>query len=269
MEQFKTNFDIVSSLIKVIDIAEPCISVLPYDTTECAWQSMMESENGAWFCLIRDSGQIYGYIALDDEKLENFDCLVGTVASPITVDIIVSATMPVLDLIPIFARKSRYLFVLDQNDVNHIVTFSDLDKLPVKICIFSLFMELEAELIEVFSGQTKKYLAYLPKKRLEKASELCQMKYGKMGSDYKLLLCTTFIDKKTMLVSDPLLPQIFPLTKSELNHFFVRVEKVRNRIAHSDSIIDVLKTPQEFDEFLIDLRKVINTLRLFEQYNTP
>jgi len=222
-----------------------------------------------WFCLIRDDQKIYGYFARDfvfDTEDERFDGpaegRAADYCTPITPDQIVSGSMPLLDLIHLF-RQHYHFFVLIRNDITHVVSFYDLDKLPVKLGLFSLIMALESELIGIFTVSPKKtedYLSLLSAERLQKARGLCRIKYGerKNGaekSDYsavQILMCTTFIDRTTMFLRSHLLP-----IESEgvIERFLNRTHDLRNRIAHSDSILGILQTPEEFDDFIIALKE--------------
>jgi hypothetical protein len=109
------------------------------------------------------------------------------------------------------------------NSINHIVTFQDLDKLPVKLCLFSLFMQLEHEILRLleYSGFVEKYLSLLSQKRYNKALELCRMKYGDKENLYSILQCTNFTDKKTIIRKSPNIFRQLPFrSKTELDSFF-------------------------------------------------
>jgi hypothetical protein len=116
--------------------------------------------------------------------------------------------------------------------------------------MLDLFM-LKPEYIETL-------LHFLSNSRLQKAKALCKRKYKK-ESPKRLLHCTTFTDKKRMLIQSCEISKL-PFEKHETDNLFERIEEVRNRIAHSDSIIEFLKTPEVFNKFLSDLRKINNAM---------
>ncbi|MGA9756588.1 MAG: hypothetical protein WBV23_15745, partial [Desulfobaccales bacterium] len=143
--------------------------------------------------------------------------------------------------------------------ITHVMTYADLDKLPMKLCLFSLFLELESQIIDLLLSNyslIEQYFKYLPPLRLEKAKKLCKDKY-KDSTPTRLLLCTTFVDKKEILKRDPMLQTKLPFeSKHKGDLFFKLIENVRNQIAHSDSILQYLKTPSEFNQFINELQSL-------------
>ncbi len=263
------HYETVATAFQVVDIATPLRArVSPDDTVLDAVVEINANAESSddEFCLIRDEHKIYGYIAIDfifDEAAEKLDGpsngRAGDYCTPITADQIVAGSLPLLDLIPLF-RQRHFFCVLTRNDITHLVSFSDLDKLPVKLCLFALITALESELIGVFTDpgrNTRDYLRHLSVDRIQKARHLCKVKYSQRPerrnlnqpdgyNDQQILLCTTFSDKVTILLNSPHPPFA---NIPDLKPFFDRAHDLRNRIAHSDSILSVLKTPLEFDQF--------------------
>lgn len=160
-------------------------------------------------------------------------------------------------------EQSTFYFVLTKNNITHVVSFYDLDKLPVKLSLFSLLLELESKIIDLLSlDQTKieSFLNSLSASRLSKARNLCKLKYGE-ETPRNLLLCTTFIDKKEMLLKSSNFKEKLPFeSRKKLNSFFKKVEDVRNQIAHSDSIIEILPLPRKWNIFIQDLSSLIKAI---------
>jgi len=278
-----SHYETVATAFQVADIADPLHTSAPPDwTVEDVLTAILEGqieEPANWFCLIRDDEKIYGYIALDfatEEDVEHRDEVAQAPAvdhcTLITPDQIVPGSMPLLDLIPLF-QQHFFFFALTRNEVTHVVSFLDLDKLPVKLCLFSLVMALEAELINLFSSKLdaiENYLRLLPEGRFQKARDLGQTKYknGRVTSE-QILLCTTFIDKATILVRSPELVNALPFeSKRHTEHFFNRAQDLRNQIAHSDSILKVLRTPEEFDGFVSELKKITEAISKLRRINS-
>jgi hypothetical protein len=232
------------------------------------------------FCLVRNETQILGYVALGfavdgpDEKFDGpANGLVGEHCWPISPDQIVSCDLPLIDLLPLFA-KHYFFFVLTGNDLSHTVSFIDIDKLPVKLCLFTLIIGLEATLLRVFSqnpNRAEKYLKLLPKGRLQQATEHAKQKatrtvhrgkiIGDDPSSEQILLATNFIDKFTILLRSPSLAAKLPFSsKREAESFFNRLQELRNAIAHSDSICAILTSPDELSDFLTKLRELMTTV---------
>jgi hypothetical protein len=178
--------------------------------------------------------------------------------SIISPDMIVQASMTIVDLITLFENKP-FFFVLEGNAITHVVNFYDLDKLPVKLCIFSFIMELEAKLIDIIleSSAIERLQEILPEKKLELAKALCNEKKKEI-TNRNLLLCTTFIDKKTIVRRDDEAFRRLKFTsKNELDSFFKHIEDIRNSIAHSDSILKVLRKPSDFISFISKMYEII------------
>lgn len=241
--------------------------------------------------LVADKDRTYGYVTQDtvdemledgeDPKFQDADSNPGRYAKPIPPDQLVPGSTSLLDLMPLFT-KHRFFFVLTRNEIKHVVSFEDMDDLPVMLCFFALFMELEGGMIRLLTGpvyvnwalpgepseqnrrplhiDAMRRLNSLHEARLRKACELCDKKY-RSGTPAKLLRCTTFIDKKTMFMKDEQLASQLPYRifdgNEQATSFFNRLERARNQIAHSDSILRVLDTPKVFNDFVNTLQKTI------------
>lgn len=239
MKSYSIHYETVARAFQVSDIATPISAHLPPDASlehvRDTLAEVMAHNVDDCFCLIRDSEEIYGFFAFDDPVL--FKSVLTDQASqrmsPIRPDQIVSQTLPLLDLIPLF-RHHRFFFALTRNDVTHVVSFVDMDKL---------------------------YLQLLPTRRLQKARDLCRAKYGTSITTTHLLMCTMFVDKATMLLRSPILFRRLPFSSKKAGeHFFKMAERLRNQIAHSNSILSVLKTPDKLDEFIMALRQTTDAV---------
>ena len=77
-----------------------------------------------------------------------------------TADQMVAASTSLLDLPALFLR-TYFFFVLTGNEITHVVSFQDMDRLPMKLCLFSLVMELESKLLESLSMDSENLERYL------------------------------------------------------------------------------------------------------------
>jgi len=146
--------------------------------------------------------------------------------------------------------------------VKHVVSFQDLDKLPVKSCVFSLVLELEELLIAAMLACPSAFLSHLPSGRRKKAEHLCRQKHEGRVSPEWLLSCTTFIDKKTMALGHGAFRARLPFeSRSKAGSFFKRVEDVRNQIARGESMLSELSTPGEFDDLVRAISGTVAALR--------
>ena len=256
-----THYSVIANSFCVSDIAQRIkLYVSPHEPLESVIELFWEvNVSEDWCCLVRDSSRIYGHLTFDDDVILNVDKgYTKEKATPIFPDMIVSSALPLIELASLF-EKHYYFFVINRNDITHVVAFQDLDKLPMKLCLFSLFLELESQIIDLLLlnySLIDQYLKYLSPNCLEKAMKLCKDKYKDM-TPTRLLLCTTFVDKKEILKRDPMLQTKLPFeSKHKGDLFFKLIENVRNQIAHSDSILQYLKTPSEFNQFINDLQSL-------------
>ena len=273
-----SHYETIATAFQTVEIATAVAFASPGETALDVIISINESNvetPGNEFCIIRDEQKIYGYISVNfifDDEEDKYDGpsdgQSGEYCTPISPDQIVPGTMPLLDLISLF-KHHPFFFVLTRNTITHVVAFSDLDQLPVKLCLFALLMALEAELLGIFSSiNPQSYLNLLPEGRLQKAQELCQFKYKDRFKNAPpkeqatfILLCTTFRDKVTILTRSPDLFSALPFSsRSQAERFFVLAQDIRNQIAHSDTITKALPTPEEFDEFLVSLKSVTEAI---------
>ena len=260
------NYNIIANSFKVSDISEKINVVVPPSYTKAeVFEELSLSDNSDWFCLVKDSFRTYGYFALDYGLDNNLEQLAGETAVPISTDIIVPNLTSLLDIVDMFL-KNYYFVVLQKNQIYDVVCFKDLDKLPFKLCVFSLITELEANMIKLICDSGKPieyYFKNLTKKRQEEIVKLCTIKFEKFGY-YEMLISSNFIDKKNMIEKDDRLVAILGFSsKQKMKDFFGRILNVRNSIAHSDSIINHLNTPEKLKEFIDQLQLLIENLDTF------
>jgi len=261
-----SHYELVANTFSVIEVAQPIkLVVCPDAPLLSVWEGSMELDpKEDWCCLVRDHKHIHGYLDFETPLWDHLDEHEGETAGdeaiPIKPEMMVPASLPLLDLVDLFRHHQLFFFVLTANDITHVVSFYDLDKLPMKLSLFALFMELESEIIElIFSDRSKieSCLRCLTEQRLTKARNLCSIKY-KRETPENLLLCTTFIDKKEILCKTPEYSGKLPLGgRRERDKFFGLVETVRNQIAHSDSMLGALSTPANLSAFISDLKRTI------------
>jgi hypothetical protein len=265
------HYETVATAFEVLDIAEPLVTTAPPDWTvqdvmfTIAEDTAEHSEN--WIALIRDDQTILGYVDNEfiwDEPGKKFDGPIdgtaGEYCRRITADQIVASNLPLLDLIPLFQEHFFY-FVLNGNDLTHTVSFLDLNKLPVKLCLFALLTGLEAELIRLLSRsrvETETHLRGLPEQRLRSARDWCRTHYkDKLITPERILQATSLSDKVTMVLGEPAFLSALPFAdKSQAEDFFAALRELRNRIAHSDTIMSESSTPATFIQMLSELRNV-------------
>ena len=260
------TYHAIANSFTVMDIAEPVIRAKASDNVKDVFERIGEVAPKTSLAVIRRGRQIVGYQGLDDDYDSGPNA--GDIAHPITPDQIVPASTSILATLPLF-KQYWYFFVLDKNTITHVVSFLDLEKLPMKLCLFALFMELEAIMLNILSDNAVVYLQHLSKSRLAQLRSLARVKYGEEPSswpptylqleqDRRLLLSTSFSDKINMFQLDPTLLNLLPFrNKVEAQEFFALLQKMRNQVAHSNSILSVIDNPKDLNKFIAKLNQVI------------
>lgn len=256
------SYELALHAFTVIDIAVSLeIHASPSSSMISVWEELME-RGGDEICLVKDQHRFCGFLEPTDFGVGNMERSAGEIAKQISPAQIVAASMPIFDLLPLF-EKHYFFFVLTRNEITHVVSFNHIDELPMKLCLFSLFMELESEMLQHLtsrSADSGKYLSYLSAGRLCKARKLCALKFKDETND-RLLLCTTFIDKMTIFQRDQRLSKLLPFTsKLSAKDFFLTVERLRNSIAHSDTILNDIRDPKSMNYFIGNVKKSIRAL---------
>jgi len=178
---------------------------------------------------------------------------------------LVPASLPVLDLLSAFDSQS-FLFVLDASQLTHVVTSDYIDREPAKLAVFALLMELEGLLLRQLVEDTTEearsaQLARLSAGRLQKAQDLCKAQNGRVMA-YGTILATTFIDRATMVLKDPVLfEQLSFESMNQTRSFFNRAQTVRNQIAHGLDISSIVGSPRELKSFLAEVDSVVVDLQ--------
>jgi hypothetical protein len=264
-----THYELVATAFTALEIAQPIkVIALPTEPLLLVWERLMELDiREDWCCLVQDENHTFGYLSFED-ALWDQKPLEGTVADEldqINPEMMVPASLPLLDLVPLFNTSSLFYFLLSRNSISHVVSFYDLDKLPFKLCLFSLFLQLESQLLDLFTSDPSKISTLfnlLSESRQLKARDLCRSKYKEI-TPVRLLLCTTFVDKKEMLIRSTEFHARLPFkSKNHANSFFSIVETVRNQIAHSDSVLRIVGSPNELNSFINLLRSLSNALSI-------
>jgi len=233
-----STFNELSQLINVNDIYEPFIG--EFDSSEsvasvgdvwgsiCCEESLDPMEMHA---LIKKNEEVIGIMTYED--LEASKMLYECDISPISGHNLISSDTPLIEAVNPVCNKDFHL-VLKGNQFIGFLVYSHFYKLPFRLCLFALLIDLERLMLEITKSSSTSFLNHLPEGRLQKAKDI----YGHRGFslnkenkeyDSKLIDCTTFIDKFTMLRKDPDIIQKCPNSK---NDFTKIAEKIRNSVAH-------------------------------------
>jgi hypothetical protein len=159
--------------------------------------------------------------------------------------ILISAEEPLTKLLPLL-QHSPYRLVLRGPEIQGIVTRSDIAKLPVRVLVFTLITQLEmvmADLIRKRCPSHKQWLLLLSPGRREKLTEK-EQKSKEENLNLPLLELTDFCDKRTIVKKLLKLPNDF-------EEALVDIEKLRNTLAHAG---DYAQDAERLRDFLDRLR---------------
>jgi len=236
-----STFEELSKLIMVSDICEPFIGEFDKSqSVESVWEEWIQDlcdekalDPMDQFALVKSNQKIIGWIGfedLDSSKKTLCECM-----EPIRGSVLISSDTPLLEAIRVVCRSNDFIFlVLKGNQFIGWVYYNHFHKLPFRMCLFSLLIDLEEMLLKIIKYDPTSFLEKLTPGRLDKAKEIYKKRrysLNKESKEYnsKLIECTQFCDKFTMLREDPVIVKKFP---SINNKFGNEAEKIRNDIAH-------------------------------------
>lgn len=262
----------VSRAFKAVDIATLIGSVEKSCTVVDAMIEMGEGPRkncSDWFLLVKDGRETVGWLSIEDFPDTSHDTVQDPPVPviPISVDEVVPASMPLLDLLPVFERHYVVL-VLTGNEITHVISFEDFDKLPGHICLFSLFAELELAMttkLDEMLRSAQDPLRWLSEERLAKARVLYGLKHPnenpEVAGQHDLLLCTNLIDKITMITKDKGMAAGLDCgAPGSTKKLLKTVEGIRNAVAHGTSLFEKIRSPEQLNNLVAQVEQMISTL---------
>jgi len=181
------------------------------------------------------SGSTSGYILIND-LTSNIGKIIKYIRHFEPSELI-SETTPLVDIFQLLKEKER-IFVLSKNKIDRIVTRSDLQKAPVRMLIFGFISILEMYFLSIIkkSYQNEFWIQYLNKNRVVAAKKVYSLRKEK-NEALELIDCIQFSDKRVILLNNKaLLEHIGFKSKTSFDKFIKKVEKIRNKIAHSHMV---------------------------------
>ncbi|WP_306353111.1 CBS domain-containing protein [Flavobacterium sp. '19STA2R22 D10 B1'] len=212
--------------------------------------------------VVDDSEKKIGYII--HQELQNGKIL--QYVRPFETDILISDSTPICDLLDILSEK-EYVYVLDKNSIEGIVTRADINKPIVRIYLFGIISLFELHLNYWINKNyiESEWEAILPKKRITTAHEIYTQRKGN-NSQLTILECIQICDKKFILMKCITFLKIFQYSKNKFKDLLENSENIRNELAHSQSSIianldwkKFVLTISAIKEFLEQSEKKIKT----------
>jgi len=182
-----------------------------------------------------NSGDSSGYVLINDLKSNNGK--IFKYVKHFEPSELISETTPLVDIFQLLKEKER-IFILSKNKIDRIVTRSDLQKAPVRMLIFGFISILEMYFLSIIkeSYENDSWVGYLNSKRVESAKSVYRLRKEK-NEALELIDCIQFSDKRVLLLNNkPLLEHIGFKSKTSFDKFIKKVEKIRNKIAHSHMV---------------------------------
>jgi CBS domain-containing protein len=208
-------------------------------TTEDSFEHILSRmrENNYDVMPIMDDGKTKGYV--EKEALEKTNDLQSAIKL-IALDKIVSSNTRITEMFDLF-KTSRFFFVLEGNKEVGIVTYSDMNKGPVRAWLFLLVSKLEYLLIERIKkwyADPNLWLRKLSARRQAKIQRTFQNK-RKANVDTSYEDCLNLGDIIAIVESDEVLRSRFGYkSRSSCSKEIGGLENLRNCIMHpSDSLI--------------------------------
>jgi len=235
-----STFEKLSQLISVNDICESFIGI--FDDSQnmsnvweewsidlCDEKALDPMEQIA---LVKSNQKIVGWIGYEDLDPSKTLC---ECMEPIRGDILISSDTPLLDAIHIVCKNNNYIYlILKQNQFIGWLKYGHFHKLPFRMCLFALLIDLERMLLELTKSNPTLFLRNLNDNRLDKAKKIYKNRGFSLNKeskefDSKLIECTEFCDKFIMLRKNPIIVQKCP---NIINKFRNTAEDIRNYVAH-------------------------------------
>lgn len=236
------TFKALSQLICVNDIYESFIAEFDdSQSIESVWEEWSIDlciekalDPMEQIALIKHNQKIIGWIGYDmlESSKALYECM-----EPISGDMLITSDTPLLEAIHTVCTGNDSIYlVLKGNRFIGFLMYSHFHKLPFRMCLFALLIDLERMLLEITKSDSNLFLKNLSEGRLNYAKKTYGLRgfsLNKENKEYdsKLIGCTTFIDKFKMFRKNPVIIQKCPNIKS---NFVNTAEKIRNSTAHPD-----------------------------------
>lgn len=189
---------------------------------------------------VREEGLVCGYVRR--EELGTGKC--RNYKRAFQAPELISESTPMVELLQKLGGVSR-VFVLYGTRVDGIVTRGDLQKAPVRMFMFGLITLLEMNFLRIIrfycrNGSWQKILTH---SRLQKAQKLFgQRKERNEGID--LVDCLELCDERRIVLSIEEVVDAIHMEPKTINKFLESVEELRDRLAHSQDLVQGLSWPK-------------------------
>jgi len=182
---------------------------------------------------VKKNGKFIGYV---ERNLLSKTREIEPAIRQITLDVVVSSDTHVHEMIDLF-QKSRFFFVNKANELVGLVTYADLDKIPIRVWLFILICKFEFALLQLIKNFYKgsSWLEKFTPERREKITKLFNEK-RKQDIDISLEDCLNLGEMIELLECDDKLRSLAGYdTRSSCKSECSGLETLRNNVMHPSS----------------------------------
>lgn len=214
--QHPSLFDLFDRYIPVLSIAERTI---PFQPT--TFREEMQNRNFQTVLVQSPNG------------LRKFDVGDSDV-SPLSKDDLMNGNTPLVRAFEKLLSRRRF-FIETEGSISHIVTQSDLDKIPMRLVVFGFISVWETFLRELCRQTIPKWQASLSAERLASAKELYQLKLRR-NEEIDLIQCLQIADLGSIFSKNKRFLKLMPESSRDQYDAMVRnIGKLRDSLAHSQA----------------------------------
>ena len=210
------------------------IFALPQGTSQAEIKEVMDKENFDIIGARNTNGTITGYYHRDDVA----DKQQLLLPRPFIHDHIISDSASILTAFRLLS-KFEYLFLLEENRINRLITRSDLDKIPVRLWLFGIISILELQLKEIIESEYpgEGWKNFITENRVTYAKKLHNEKV-KHNEETELIQCLQFCDLKEIIIKSEKLMLVFEkvYTANDLEEILSKIMNLRDYLAHAQKI---------------------------------
>ena len=177
---------------------------------------------------------------------------------------LITDSTPLIKIFRLLREEPHRLFVLYENQIQGIITISDLQKIPVRIFLFGLISLLEMKMTQIIRNRYKndewfQKIGDDGQKAVNKEYERQKLSNENIG----FLDCLQLSHKATIIVNtDEVLVEL-GFTKNKLKKVFGSIINLRNGLAHSRDLIDynsskIIDNAIKMDKLVEKMTKIEN-----------
>jgi hypothetical protein len=184
---------------------------------------------------VRQNGWVSGYLLLDE--LGAGAC--GDYAHPLDQAVVLADSTSLIELTQAMVAAD-WALVRVLGEVNGIVTRTDLQDPPVRMWLFGMITVIELRFQKMIEQrfEAEEWVKYMSPARLEKARRMLEERQRR-GQESNLVDCLQFSDKAQIVARDEILRgQAGFASRNRAEEGIKRLERLRNNLAHSQSIVD-------------------------------